>query len=204
LPTSARMKNRPEQILREAARLFASRGYRGTSVRRIAEACGVSEAALYRHFPGKEHIYEAVIAWKAGQHDIAGHLAGLRDAADIESVLRGVAEHILGFLESDPELLALKFGACIESDAAAPILFREVRLPYIDFLKTEIESRTARGELRTVDPFITARCFVGMVMDCALSAGVWNRAAGLDFDSAAVVTNNVPIFARGLQNHASA
>lgn len=200
MSSPARMKNRPDQILHEAARLFASHGYQGTSIRNIAEACGVSEAALYRHFAGKEQIYEAVIAWKAGQHDIAGHLAGLHGAGDIESVLRGVAQHILGFLESDPELLALKFGACVESDPAAPVLFREIRMPYINFLVKEIEERMTSGELCRVDPFITARCFVGMVMDCALSANVWIRAAGLDFDGASVIANNVPIFARGLQN----
>jgi AcrR family transcriptional regulator len=195
-----RLNNRPDQILREAARLFAAHGFQATSIRSIAEACSVSEAALYRHFDGKEQIYEAVIAWKAGQHDIAGHLTALRGASDMEHVLRGVARHILGFLESDPELLALKFGSCVESGPAAAVLFREVRLPYIDFLKGEIEARVATGELRPVDAFITSRCFVGMVMDCALSANVWNRAAGLEFDAESVIANNVPIFSRGLQS----
>ncbi len=199
MASTPRVHDRPAQILREAARLFAIRGYQGTSVRQIAHACGVSEAALYRHFPGKEQIYEAVIAWKAGQHNIASHLQDLTDAPDIEAVLRGVARHILGFLDSDPELIALKFGSCGQSDPAAAVLFREIRLPYIEFLKNQIEVRMASGEVRPVDPFITARCFVGMVMDCALSANIWSSAAGLPFDSDAVVANNVPIFARGLQ-----
>ena len=64
--------NRREQILSEATRLFAAEGYRATSIRRIAGACGISEAALYRHFHGKDDIYEGVIEWKAGQHDIEG------------------------------------------------------------------------------------------------------------------------------------
>lgn len=200
MTSTPRVANRPEQILREAARLFAANGYAGTSIRSIADACAVSEAALYRHFDGKEQIYEAVIAWKASQHDIAAHLTGLRGGGGIEQVLRGVAEHILGFLENDPELIALKFGSCAASDPAAAVLFREVRLPYIDFLRIEIEERIATGEVRPVDAFITARCFVGMVMDCALSANVWNRAAGLEFDGMAVIANNVPIFARGLLN----
>jgi hypothetical protein len=75
-----------------------------------------------------------------------------------------------------------------------------VRLPYIEFLTHEIETRVASGELWPVDAFITSRCFVGMVMDCALSASVWNRVAGYDFDAKMVVDNNVPIFARGLRN----
>jgi len=197
---TVRITNRPEQILREAAHLFSQHGYQGTSIRRIAEACGVSEAALYRHFAGKEQNYEAVIAWKTGQHDIAGRLVEFGDLPDVETVLRRVAEHILGFLESDPELLALKFGSCAASDPAAAVLFREIRLPYIEFLRAQFDARIESGELRPVDAFITARCFVGMVMDCALSANVWNRAAGLKFDGNSVIANNVPIFARGLLN----
>lgn len=44
-------------ILRAAVPLFAKNGFRGTTTRQIAEAAEVSEALLYRHFPGKEAIY---------------------------------------------------------------------------------------------------------------------------------------------------
>lgn len=40
-------------IYQAAARLFGEKGLDGTSIRQIAEAAGVSEAALYRHWKGK-------------------------------------------------------------------------------------------------------------------------------------------------------
>ena len=43
-------------MLREAARLFAERGFRGTSVEDIGAACGVSGPAVYKHFAGKDAI----------------------------------------------------------------------------------------------------------------------------------------------------
>lgn len=49
----------------------------------------------------------------------------------------------------------------METGPAAAVLFREVRLPYIEFLRDEIQGRIEAGELRLVDSFITARCFVG-------------------------------------------
>ncbi|QFQ97589.1 helix-turn-helix transcriptional regulator [Streptomyces phaeolivaceus] len=45
---------RREQILREAARLFAERGFHGVGVDEIGAAVGISGPGLYRHFAGKE------------------------------------------------------------------------------------------------------------------------------------------------------
>lgn len=43
-------------ILETALRLFAERGYSGTSIRDIATACGLQGPTLYSHYPSKEHV----------------------------------------------------------------------------------------------------------------------------------------------------
>ncbi|WTW98136.1 TetR/AcrR family transcriptional regulator [Streptomycetaceae bacterium NBC_01309] len=45
---------RRAQILREAARLFAARGFHGVSVDEIGAASGITGPGLYRHFRGKD------------------------------------------------------------------------------------------------------------------------------------------------------
>ncbi len=52
---------RTDLLLREAARLFAQRGYRGVSLEELASAVGISGPALYRHFPNKEAILAEVL-----------------------------------------------------------------------------------------------------------------------------------------------
>ena len=52
---------RREQILREAGRIFARRGYAGTSLRGIADEVGVTGAAILRHFGSKEGLLLAVL-----------------------------------------------------------------------------------------------------------------------------------------------
>jgi AcrR family transcriptional regulator len=193
---------RREQVLGEATRLFAHNGFQGTSVRCIASACGISEAAIYRHFEGKADLYEAAIHRKSEAHDIAGHLKQITRPETIDDVLGGIAEHILSYLDSDPELLGLMFNNSCENGPVAAVLFKEVRLPYIEYLAGELKQRIATGEVRKVDPFITARCFVGMVMDCALSVDVWRKVIEFDFHASDVIANNVPIFARGLLKEA--
>lgn len=48
-------------ILATAASMFRDRGFAATSIRDIAEALGVSKAALYYHFPSKEAIYLSLV-----------------------------------------------------------------------------------------------------------------------------------------------
>ncbi len=45
-----------ERIEKESMRLFAEKGFHGTSVKDIAAAVGVADAALYRHFKSKDEI----------------------------------------------------------------------------------------------------------------------------------------------------
>jgi AcrR family transcriptional regulator len=52
-----------EGILDRAAALFARRGFAKTSVQDIADAVGLSKAGLLHHFPSKDALYEAVLAY---------------------------------------------------------------------------------------------------------------------------------------------
>lgn len=48
-------------VLRVAHDLFMRYGYRAVSTRRIAEACGITQPALYHHFKNKENLYVEVL-----------------------------------------------------------------------------------------------------------------------------------------------
>ena len=189
---------RKDVILDQATDLFSRHGFEGTSMRMIARASGITEAAIYRHFDNKSHLYQEVIRTKASGLDIAQLEQGGSSDESVEDVLSRTAHHILEVATSDPQLMRLMFHNSLERGASAALLFKEVRLPYILFLKGELEKRMDRGEVRHVDPLITSRCFVGMVMDCALSIDVWSSLMSSQFKAGDVVCNNVPIFARGL------
>lgn len=52
---------RRTSLLREAARLFASRGFSGVSLEDLGTAVGVSGPAVYRHFTGKQALLGALL-----------------------------------------------------------------------------------------------------------------------------------------------
>jgi TetR/AcrR family transcriptional regulator, cholesterol catabolism regulator len=77
LPRSSHADSRLPQVLDEAARLFRTRGFEGTSVRDIARAVGMLPGSLYCHFATKEALLVAV--YVRGVQQITG---AVRSAVD--------------------------------------------------------------------------------------------------------------------------
>jgi AcrR family transcriptional regulator len=61
---SARLsaEERREAIIKAVRQVFAEKGFHGTTTRELAEAAGVSEALLFKHFPTKEALFGAMHA----------------------------------------------------------------------------------------------------------------------------------------------
>lgn len=61
VPRSKRKKLRKEEIVAEATKLFAERGYEGASMGDLAERVGLRKASLFHHFPSKDVLYATVL-----------------------------------------------------------------------------------------------------------------------------------------------
>jgi AcrR family transcriptional regulator len=53
-------EERREAILAAVRQMFVAKGFYGTTTRELAQAAGVSEALLFKHFPSKEALYSAI------------------------------------------------------------------------------------------------------------------------------------------------
>ena len=58
----AKGAERREQIVRTATDVFATEGFEGTALKRVAELVGVKEATLFHYFTGKQELLTAVLA----------------------------------------------------------------------------------------------------------------------------------------------
>jgi TetR/AcrR family transcriptional regulator, cholesterol catabolism regulator len=91
---------RRQELSREAARLFAQKGYHGTSIGDLADALGVQKGSLYAHIQGKEDLlYETMragaAAFHAGLDEIPEHLrATEKIRLALRSHLRVVADQL--------------------------------------------------------------------------------------------------------------
>lgn len=91
---SALEPGRRGEILDAALQVFAEKGYAGGSMRDIAGRVGVSEPALYRHFPGKEALFLALVRVAAGhlRAEAFAILDGIRPETLREQVAAALAD----------------------------------------------------------------------------------------------------------------
>jgi AcrR family transcriptional regulator len=92
------------RILDAARALFADRGYAGTSMRDLADALGMTKAALYYHFPGKADILLALVEPLLDSLDAIGDHAGRGREASMREYVRLLAERAPGMIQlmADP------------------------------------------------------------------------------------------------------
>jgi AcrR family transcriptional regulator len=76
-------EERRAAIIKAVRRLFADKGFHGTTTRELAEASGISEALLFKHFPNKEALYSAMLhaCCPAKDSPVVEHLKALEPSA---------------------------------------------------------------------------------------------------------------------------
>ena len=156
-------EERRRLIIESAAKLFSQRGFRGTTTREVAQAVGVSEATVFKHFATKEDLYAAIIEAKTQMQQVLGVVSPLAEAQDDATFLRTLAAQLIARTQSDPTLMRLLFFSALEGHALADLFFRRRVQAIDDFLGRYIAERIAAGAFRPVDPLQTAWNFIGMV-----------------------------------------
>ena len=96
-----------DELLRQSARLFAERGFRGTSVGDIGAACGVSGPALYKHFRGKQDILGRLLV-DISRQLLDGAREVLAAAGAPGDAVRGLVEFHADFALAEPDLIRVQ------------------------------------------------------------------------------------------------
>jgi AcrR family transcriptional regulator len=170
-PRKAQAARRREQLLEVGLALFAERGYRGTSVRDITRAAGVTEAVLYHYFANKADLWAAVLATYAPFSRVS-QLLDEAAAAPLDEALRELGDEMLRLLQVRRQLvLTLLSEAPAEPEVAAALgrFLGSVAYELAMFLAT----RQMQGEIDPrIDVKATARAFQGALLVRFLSTSL--------------------------------
>jgi TetR/AcrR family transcriptional regulator len=135
---------RREMILQTLARMLEERGGERITTAILARAVGVSEAALYRHFPSKARMFEALLDF-IEQSLFSRITRILEQEPDTQRRLQSIVYLVLGFAEKNPGMARILYGDILVDENER--LRRRVGQIY-DRLETQLKQALREGEVR--------------------------------------------------------
>jgi AcrR family transcriptional regulator len=166
-----RPRGEPRRLLLDAARsLFARQDYRSTTTREIAQAAGVTEHLLFRHFGSKVALFrEALVLPFTSFVDDFGHT--WQSVVPEETNEEELARHFVGqlydvFVEHQGLLLTLMASEALTEEEAADAGIPEVREALTVLGQISAEGMNLRG-MRAEHPDLPAHSTVAMIAGMA-------------------------------------
>ena len=195
-------RGRRAQIVEAALHVMAEHGFRGASIKRIAQHAGLkSPALIYWYFKDKQALFEAMLEEMAPFLGVVANAEQLLDQPP-EIVLPRLVD---GFVQTVQQPVIGRFVRVLLSEAArhpsvAAFFAQRGPLVVLNFLERYLARQVELGRLRPHDPRASARAFMGMLVVYVLGREVF-PVIGAGFPSAdRYATEVTAIFLNGLAN----
>jgi AcrR family transcriptional regulator len=163
-------KERRQQLLDIGRKLFAEKGFDGTSIEEVAHRAGVSKPVVYEHFGGKEGLY-AVVVDREMQVLLDGMVSALSVADHPRELLERAASSLLDYIEdsTDGFRILVRDSPVAASTGTFSSLLNDIASQVEDILGQQFSSRGYDAKLAA----LYAQALVGMV---ALTGQWWLEA----------------------------
>ena len=151
-----------QKVLDAAARLFRDRGYAATTVREVADRCGIRAASLYYHFPSKDDILAEVFDY--GVRHVADAVRSAveelpRSASSYEKIRAAILAHLESFFVYG-DYTATNIRVFRQAPRGVQRRNRRLRDRYEAYWRRLFEEAKRRGELREKVDLAVARLFL--------------------------------------------
>lgn len=155
------------RILATAQRLFARQGFEKTTTRQLAEAAGIAEGTLFRHFENKKAILVAVVTqgWSEMLTDLLTHLSEMGSYRSVAQLMR---ERMLS-LHQQADLMRVCFMEAQFHPELRDRIQAEIINKMTSVVEAFIQTGIERGTYRDLNPKVVARVFLGMFMIAGFS-----------------------------------
>ncbi len=166
--SSAKSRNKPgmaAQILEQATRLFAARGFVGASLQDIAKAVGIRKPSLLYHFPSKDELRRSVLEQMLAHWNEAVPRM-LRAATSGREQFDAITEETSKFFSEDPDRARLLLRELLDRPEQMAPLVRDKVQPWTEVVCDYIRKGQAQGRVfEDVDP----EAYVSAVINLILS-----------------------------------
>jgi len=191
-----------DKILESAIRLFAEKGFSGTTTREIAGKAGVNEALIFRYFSTKRDLYSAIIERKISEEPGFEYpLEAFKETRDDWLIFKSIAIRMFDCVEKDPCFIRLLHFSALEGHELSDMFF-DTYVQYQRMLLSDyIERRISEGAFKNVNPVLAARAFIGMVINYILVQEIFGEKKRRKIKREEVADTFVKIFLEGIKNN---
>jgi len=193
--------DRREHIIQGAMKIFAQKGFRGTTTREIAKRLGISEALMFKYFPTKKDLYWAIIQKRMDGAEAMLFPREAIQAKEDREVFRAISSYLIKRNSEDPTFMRLILYSALEGHELSRIFFEKITQEKIGLLSEYIKQRIQEKAFRKVSPVIAARAFIGMVINYVQSREIYGMKDILRFSDREIVETLVDIFLNGLKGN---
>ena len=161
LPASDRRR----QLVETALDIFSRKGFGGTTTKEIAAAAGVTEAIIFRHFPTKQDLYNAVLDHHHDSARFAECIAlwkSLMERDDDEGLMRSLIEKIIESHRQDLRGYRVFLFAALEGHEIGLERNRQIKFPIFELLCQYVARRQRAGAMRECPPGAIVAAVAGM------------------------------------------
>ena len=137
------------KIAAAARHLLDKDGAEAVTMRRVAQAAGITAMAIYRHYPSRDALLNALA--DAGFEELSTCLRGRRFTGNLETRLFKMADLYLDHALENPRLFELMFLKPREGARRYPQDFKGRKSPTATLMADVIAEGMASGELRQDD-----------------------------------------------------
>ena len=192
---------RRQQILEAAFQEFAHKGFKGATIKSIAQAAGLSAPSLiYWYFPTKEDLFQAVVESRSEFFQAAAHADQLLDLPP-EMVLPNLARAYLTLphIPQMPQMVRLMFTEVGQRPELGEVMVQRLILPVLKFLQRYMARQVELGRLRPHDVRSSARVFIGLLIPQAIGQGLFPALREDGLTSEEHIAAAIDIFLNGLK-----
>ena len=175
---NARAKQaRRDEILAAARRIFATRGFRGTTIADIAEEAHIALGTIYLYFASKEDVFAALN--EQLNNLIADAITNVKDVQTLEETIRVRIDNVFAACGANRDLVRL---VVLNTDPDSAVTARMRRAheartePMVKFIADAMES----GAIREGDACIMTRLTYGLVSIAVYQAFVLTDGSDAD------------------------
>ncbi len=148
-----------KQILDASLRLFSEKGFARTSVRDIARAAGITDAAIYYHFASKRDLFEALFE-ERGITSALSELEQVLATQPILETLTAIALAAQGIMQRNKDFMKVLFSEAMSEDPIASDEYRIVTERWRNAQARILRDYVERGDLPATDVDAAARQLV--------------------------------------------